>query len=141
MSVDREPPWYQKGLQFSCTQCGNCCTGAPGVVWVSDEELREIAGYLNKSIGEIRLMHTRLVGAKVSLKEYANGDCTFFDGRTRRCKVYPVRPIQCQTWPFWPSNLATEERWEQVQQVCPGSSQGDFISMEDIEAQAHKIDI
>ena len=39
-------PWYKDGLQFTCTQCGDCCTGAPGVVWVTDDELREIADYL-----------------------------------------------------------------------------------------------
>lgn len=32
-------PWYAPGLSFTCTQCGNCCTGEPGVVWVSDEEI------------------------------------------------------------------------------------------------------
>ena len=26
-------PWYRDGLRFQCTQCGNCCTGDPGVVW------------------------------------------------------------------------------------------------------------
>ena len=23
-------PWYADGLAFTCTQCGNCCTGGPG---------------------------------------------------------------------------------------------------------------
>ena len=67
-------PWYSDGLKFECTQCGNCCTGAPGAVWISDEELHEIADHLDKSIGEVRLMHTRIVRGKLSLREYANGD-------------------------------------------------------------------
>ena len=24
--------WYAKGLRFTCTQCGNCCSGPPGTV-------------------------------------------------------------------------------------------------------------
>ena len=28
-------PWYQDGLQFRCTRCGNCCTGAPGYGGIS----------------------------------------------------------------------------------------------------------
>ncbi len=55
-------PWYKDRLNFTCSQCGNCCTGAPGVVWVTDEEIKEIADYLDKPVGEIRLFHTRLVG-------------------------------------------------------------------------------
>jgi len=140
-SNNQTSPWYRNGLRFCCTQCGNCCTGAPGVVWVSDEETRQIADYLDKSIGEIKLMHTRLVGGRVSLKEFANGDCTFFDARTRRCKIYPVRPVQCQTWPFWPSNLTSKETWREIQQICPGSSAGEFVSLEEIENQASKFNI
>ena len=44
-------PWYADGLQFTCTQCGDCCTGDPGVVWVTDEELKAIADHLDKPIG------------------------------------------------------------------------------------------
>ena len=28
------PTWYADGLRFTCTQCGNCCTGQPGFVWI-----------------------------------------------------------------------------------------------------------
>jgi len=29
MSANKEP-WYKDGLKFSCSGCGDCCTGAPG---------------------------------------------------------------------------------------------------------------
>ena len=139
--MSESQPWYKNGLQFQCTQCGNCCTGDPGVVWVSDEELREIAEYLGKSVGEVRLMHTRLFGNRVSLTEYANGDCVFFDGQTRRCNIYPVRPRQCRSWPFWRSNLESPSRWAETRQACPGAGGGDFISLDEIEKRAALIDI
>lgn len=134
-----QEPWYQEGLKFQCTQCGNCCTGAPGVVWVNDEELQQLADFLGKSIGEVRLMHTRRIGNRVSLTEYANGDCVFFDGQSRRCTVYPVRPRQCRSWPFWDSNLASPEDWKETQQHCPGAGCGDFVSLEEIERRASLI--
>jgi hypothetical protein len=136
-----EQPWYKDGLQFECTQCGNCCTGAPGVVWVDDEELQAIADHLGKSIGEVRLFHTRLVGRRVTLKDSANGDCTFFDGVERRCTIYAARPKQCRSWPFWNSNISTPKDWQEMQADCPGAGHGAFVRLEDIQCQAEMIDI
>jgi Fe-S-cluster containining protein len=134
-------PWYQGGLCFSCTQCGNCCTGSPGVVWVDEEEIEQIARHLGKPVGEVRLFHVRKVAGRESLTEFANGDCTFFDSRTRRCTIYPARPQQCRTWPFWKSNLESSEQWGEVQQTCPGAGNGAFFTLEEIEAQSAAIDV
>lgn len=133
--------WYKDGLHFSCTQCGNCCTGEPGVVWVNDEEIEQIAEHLGKTVGEVRLFHTRLVGRRVSLTEFAGGDCTFLDPRTRRCTIYPVRPRQCRSWPFWRSNLESPRSWREVQQTCPGAGKGAFVGLEQIEREASRIDM
>lgn len=134
-------PWYKDGLQFTCTQCGDCCTGDPGVVWVNEEELAALAAHLGKSVGEVKLEHTRLFANRLSLKEFPNGDCTFLDPTTRKCRVYPVRPRQCKTWPFWNSNIATPEAWEEAKRVCPGTGQGNFVSLDEIRRQASIIDI
>lgn len=139
--VNEGGPWYKDGLQFTCTQCGDCCTGAPGVVWVTDEELLEIAEYLGKPIGEIRLFHTRIVRGRLSLTEFANGDCTFFDPGSRKCMVYRARPVQCRTWPFWNSHLQSPETWKKVCDVCPGAGEGAFFSLEQIEERARRIDM
>ena len=126
-------PWYQDGLCFECTQCGNCCTGAPGVVWVDDDDIRRIAEYTGKGEGEIRVMHTRSYAGRTSLQECANGDCTFFDPQARRCTIYPVRPQQCRNWPFWVSNVETPEAWREVQGDCPGAGRGERYSVEAIQ--------
>ena len=131
-------PWYQNGLQFACTQCGNCCTGNPGYVWVTDEDIERIAEYLNKPVGEIRLLHSRLVRGQVSLKEFANGDCIYFDGRNRRCTIYPVRPMQCRTWPFWRVNLDTERAWDETARECPGIGQGPLYDLVQIDTALNK---
>ncbi len=124
-------PWYQDGLRFRCTRCGHCCTGAPGHVWVSDDELAEIAEFLREPEEEVAGLYARPVGRRRSLREKANGDCVFYD-RQKGCTIYPVRPRQCRTWPFWESNVVTPEAWRRTCEVCPGSGQGDLIPAEEI---------
>lgn len=136
MSADHKPPWYADGLRFACTGCGNCCTGSPGAVWVDEEEIAAIAAELGESPGAVRLLHTRPLRGRVSLREHANGDCVFFDPWTRRCRVYAARPRQCRTWPFWPRHLASEADWAAVGRACPGVGSGPLVPVEVIERAA-----
>jgi Fe-S-cluster containining protein len=139
--MPKRSPWYKDGLAFTCTQCGNCCTGAPGVVWVTDEELAQMAAVRGEPLEKLRREHTRVVGGRVSLTERSNGDCTFFDPQTRHCTVYNARPAQCRTWPFWNSNLESRETWKETQEGCPGAGHGTFFPLEEIERLARVIDI
>jgi uncharacterized protein len=124
-------PWYKDGLRFTCTQCGDCCTGVPGFVWVNDEELAAIAEYRGETVEEVRGLYTRLADRGRTLREKGDGDCVFYD-RDKGCTVYAVRPRQCRTWPFWESNVATPERWQHTCSICPGSGHGELISEEEI---------
>jgi Fe-S-cluster containining protein len=124
-------PWYKDGLRFTCTQCGHCCTGAPGYVWVTEEETAAIAGLRGQPVHEVEAIYTRAVGRRRSLREKANGDCIFYD-RAGGCTVYPVRPSQCRTWPFWASNVETPEAWKRTCASCPGSDHGELIPAEEI---------
>jgi Fe-S-cluster containining protein len=134
-------PWYKDGLRFQCTGCGDCCTGAPGYVWVNKEEITALAGELGLEISEFESRFVRQIGMRKSLVEYANGDCVFFDGVTRKCKVYSLRPRQCRTWPFWESNIRTPEAWADTCRVCPGSGTGRLYQLGSINEQATVIRI
>jgi Fe-S-cluster containining protein len=127
-----EKPWFEKGLRFTCTGCGDCCTGAPGFVWVNREEIEALARKLNLTPEKFEELYVRRVGIRKSLVEYDNGDCVFFDSHSRKCKVYEARPRQCKTWPFWHSNLLSEETWRQTCEACPGSGKGKLHSAEHI---------
>lgn len=126
-----DEPWYHDGLRFHCTRCGKCCTGAPGFVWVNDEEIAALAAFHGEPRPQTEQLYTRVLGVKRSLRERPNGDCIFYD-KTAGCTIYPVRPRQCRTWPFWESNVRTPEDWAETCQICPGSGQGDLISAEEI---------
>jgi Fe-S-cluster containining protein len=134
--INAEKPWYEGGLRFACTGCGNCCTGGPGYVWVKNEEVAAIAAFLGISHQDCERQYVRSVGVRKSLVELPNFDCVFLDGATRKCTIYAVRPRQCRTWPFWQSNLRTPEAWAHTCRVCPGSGAGKLYSLEQIETQA-----
>jgi len=124
-------PWYQNGLHFHCSRCGNCCTGEPGFVWVNNDELAAIAERLGETFEHVKGLYTRKAQNGRTLREKANGDCVFYD-RDQGCTIYAVRPAQCRTWPFWESNVATPEAWRNTCEVCPGSGHGELISTEEI---------
>lgn len=128
-------PWFKNGLRFECTQCGNCCTGAPGYVWVNAEEIAALAKHLGLTIDDFERQYVRTIGSRKSLVEFANGDCVFFDGQTRKCNVYEVRPRQCRTWPFWDSNVSSPQAWKETCSVCPGSGHGKLYTVEEVLAQ------
>jgi hypothetical protein len=129
-------PWFKDGLRFQCTQCGDCCTGAPGYVWVNADEIAALAAHKGLAVDEFEAQFVRPVGSRKSLIEFQNGDCVFFDGTSRKCTVYGARPRQCKTWPFWKSNLETPADWQHTCQVCPGSGKGQLYSVEAVLAQS-----
>lgn len=124
-------PWYADGLVFACSRCGDCCTGAPGYVWVGAAEIERLARETGLGTAEFTRRYVRQVGPRLSLIERANGDCVFWES-DRGCTVYEARPTQCRTWPFWRQNVATPERWAETCAVCPGSGQGRLYSVDEI---------
>ena len=124
-------PWYRDGLRFTCTRCGHCCTGEPGFVWVGDDDLAALAEARGETLDEVKALYTRSTPRGRTLREKNNGDCIFYD-REQGCTVYAVRPPQCRSFPFWDSNVATPEAWQQTCEVCPGSGRGELIPVEEI---------
>ncbi len=70
-------PWYHRGLRFQCTGCGDCCTGAPGYVWINKAEIEAMSALLRVSKEDFQKRYVRLIGIRKSLIELANGDCVF----------------------------------------------------------------
>ncbi|QOI99572.1 MAG: YkgJ family cysteine cluster protein [Phycisphaeraceae bacterium] len=126
-----------RGLRFSCTMCGNCCSGPEGFVLVSDEEARALATRLGLPLAEFRERYTRIVPQGVSLTEVLSevgNDCVFLDRRSvpgkALCGVYEDRPAQCRTWPFWPSVVRDRASWERHKRVCPGMDTGTLVPVD-----------
>ncbi len=134
--------WYKSGLQFQCKQCGRCCTGEPGYVWVTDAELEQIARELGFDRIQFESTFVRTIpGLGRSLVEFENGDCCLFDPDTKSCQIYGARPIQCRTWPFWKRNIESANTWKKTAKFCPGCNRGPLFTQEQIDAQEREIEI
>lgn len=136
-TTDVKAKWYQAGLSFSCTQCGNCCSGPPGYVWVTKKDIARIAEFLDRPDGTLDSTYVRRVGLRHSLTEHPDGDCIFLErhGGKSTCSIYSVRPLQCRTWPFWSDNLRSPGTWNSAARTCPGINRGkrhDFVQIEQI---------
>ena len=126
MSTKEQPPqplpWYKEGLRFKCTECGKCCTGSSGYVWVNDEEIVAMAEFLNISISDFKKKYLRSRDNGYALVEKKNlsqeFDCVFL--KDKKCMLYNVRPTQCRTFPWWQENLNSQESWKAAAEECEG---------------------
>lgn len=113
-------PWYKDGLRFKCTECGQCCTGSPGYVWVTEQEMLSMANLLNITIDLFKRKYVRQRNNRYALveKKSQNNDCIFL--KDKKCMVYQARPVQCRTFPWWKENLNSKESWDLAAQSCEG---------------------
>ncbi|MDA1263919.1 MAG: YkgJ family cysteine cluster protein [Planctomycetota bacterium] len=128
-----EAPWYEDGLCFSCTQCGNCCrnNGEYRYVYLMPPEVTALAEHLELTQAEfLERWCERDEGWTVLRMDLPQ--CPFLSAEGS-CTVYSVRPRQCRTWPFWMENLESEASWKAAKTICPGMDTG--IKVEWQEAQ------
>ena len=141
MSDSNDGQWYDQGLRFQCTQCGNCCTGPPGYVWCDDREAQTLAAHLGLTVAEFRRRYAHQAHGRWTLNEQWNEqvhgyDCVFLrrdpvSGKAL-CSVYEHRPNQCRTWPFWELNLQSHAHWHRAARDCPGMNTGRFYPVEQV---------
>lgn len=132
--------WYSNGLRFACTQCGNCCRnhGDYNYVYLTPAEVAAIADHLGLPRKEFLTRHCVLEEGWISLR-MDEPACPFLQ-EDNRCAIYPVRPKQCATWPFWSENL-DEATWKgPVKDCCPGIDEGPLHDAAHVERVAEETD-
>jgi len=135
-----DKPWYANGLRFQCTACGNCCRnhGEYTHVYLAPKDVSAIARHLGLRPKAFLETYCKAEDGWVLLK-MDQPACPFLQA-DNRCAIYPVRPKQCATWPFWTENLE-EKAWKgPVKADCPGLDQGELHSREEIERIARETD-
>jgi Fe-S-cluster containining protein len=100
---------------------------------VTQKEAERIAAYLGEPVDTFRRRYIRNHNDPLLLKERSDGSCVFLDKKDK-CTVYPVRPAQCRTYPFWDEVLANDFTWLLEKGVCPGIDQCKLYSPEEIDA-------
>jgi len=160
MSTKTPKEWFEKpdptgltdtgelGLRFTCTQCGNCCTGPTGFVLFTDQEAGAMAREIGISKPEFYETYTRdtIVGRSLNETKSSFGyDCVFLtrDDKTGKtgCSVYRSRPEQCRTWPFWDSNLRGKRDWARASKGCPGMDTGELHTPKHIQLTRDRVEI
>lgn len=132
---DYNAPYYKRrSLRFSCTECGACCSGGPDYqVWLEKDEPDIIRKFLGVSRTWLyRRYMTHDSERESVLRSRDSGECVFLSG-DGRCKIYPVRPLQCSTYPFWPEVVATSRGWIREARRCEGINQGSPVPVKRIE--------
>ena len=76
-----------------------------GEVWANQAECAAIARFLGMSeqhfVARYTKQYSRKPGWRMLRVQPGSGDCAFLKGGTQ-CGIYPVRPLQCSTYPWWP---------------------------------------
>lgn len=127
-------PWYAEGLQFECVpDCGACCTNhdSYAYVYLESGETERIAEFLGLPVDEFVGRYTE-TDEGWPILSMATPDCPFLDGA--RCGIYPVRPVQCRTFPFWRENLKSRAAWKRLERFCPGVGRGKVHSLSVVRA-------
>ncbi|GAB6143512.1 YkgJ family cysteine cluster protein [Desulfocicer niacini] len=116
---------YQEGFPFgfnpaACNTCNSrCCRGRSGNIWVTSREMAAICHFSGANIidglGEYFIKRQN----RFSIREKnlaGEWHCIFLESGIK-CGIYPVRPLQCRQFPFWPhfkQNVVHPEK------ECPG---------------------
>ncbi|OLS15930.1 MAG: putative Fe-S oxidoreductase [Promethearchaeota archaeon CR_4] len=134
----------RKGVRFHCASCGRCCSGeSEGLVFLYRDDIRNIASFLMMSEAYFLLNYCDVVDAAyksayvptIIIKLNPNTSSCLFQKNDGNCTIYPVRPFQCVSFPFWHLNLVNEQSWERIKENCPGLStpkQGHLYTIEEI---------
>ena len=121
-------------FRFECQAgCTNCCTQS-GHVYLTEEDIGRIAGYLGMGREEFETRYVTRKEEHPRLKMRLAEDCYFLvEGG---CRIHPVKPMQCQVFPYWPENVGTRRTWHRLRKYCPGVGVGQLVQIERVRAEA-----
>lgn len=117
---------HQDGFDYlfdptACADCqGKCCKGESGHVWINEHDVDRIGQFLELNKVDFIQRFVNRVNNRLVLKERCGGSdyaCIFFDENENKCSIYPVRPEQCRTFPFWEF---FKRHKDEVVRECPG---------------------
>jgi hypothetical protein len=105
---------------FECKQCGACCYGEGGIR-VEDGEVERIARFLALTPDTFTQEYAQKKHGRLYIITGRDGFCVFYDDQ-KKCRIHPVKPRSCSSWPFYPALLNDREDWEMAKDACPGIS-------------------
>ena len=102
-------------------------TGGDYFVYLNEQEAEKICVHLQLSRSWFRRRYLeRLEDGELVAASGTDNRCAFLDARGQ-CKVYPVRPLQCRTYPFWPELVQRKSGWAREAKRCEGINRGTVV--------------
>lgn len=131
--------WYKEGIRFQCLACGECCSdhGEYTYIYLVKTDIHAISAFMHITkkdfLNQFCIMDDGLIYLKMT-----GSACPFLV--EKKCSLYPVRPLQCRTWPFWEENLIPGTWEKEVLPFCPGIGSGVLYSSGEIEQIARDLE-
>ncbi len=107
----------EKTSEFNCLECGDCCR-TPGYVYINPDELKKISEFLKMSIPRFKKDYVVREGERIRFSEGYSDPCLFLE--KGRCSIYPVRPKQCTSFPFWLEYIKKGADRGYLKRLCGG---------------------
>jgi Fe-S-cluster containining protein len=96
-------------------------------VFLNEHEAEGIRAHLGLSRSWFRRRYlSRLPDGDLVASWHDDGRCVFLDTRGE-CSIYPVRPVQCCTYPFWSEIVNRQQDWQRESRRCEGINRGKEI--------------
>ena len=115
---------YDPNFRFRCVEgCGRCCESLE--IPLRDEDVEDIEelGYSTWEFVDYEKLFYRgdkFLGYGIK-KNPVTDACVFLDPETKKCKIYPHRPLACRLYPFiFVKNGDFLEVYVKEDGFCPG---------------------
>src|SRR3954447_20821701 len=106
-----------EGLRFECQPgCTRCCD-QHGSVYITEDDLVRIAGYVGMSPAEFEAKYVYRTRWQVRLRKPRRSQCHFLT--PTGCSIHAVKPVQCRLYPFWPELVEYRDVWAYEARKCP----------------------
>jgi len=108
----------------------------PGYVYFTWAELEAMAAHLGMTAHRFSKQYGAEFDAgwqRWAINAMDGQGCPLLD-KDRGCRVHPVKPKQCASFPFWPELLDDKEAWQDIKRYCPGldAEEGRLYSEDEI---------
>ncbi|HPH03330.1 MAG TPA: YkgJ family cysteine cluster protein [Spirochaetota bacterium] len=123
----------RRGMAFGCKRCGQCCSW-PGMVFFTREERSAAAQHLGMSERAFSSAYHLGQTGENEWVVHAPRGCPLL-GQNKECAIYPVRPLQCASYPFWRSKLGTPAARRAYLRECPGAGRGRWLKWDTVDAR------
>ena len=124
---------YPKDVSFECQRCGQCC----GDISRKKRKILLLKSEV-KRIADITGLREEGFATKLPangpyryVMKKKGGKCVFLERNS--CKIYPLRPIVCRTYPFSVEKTRSKDYIFKVSDECPGVGLGSAVEEEDFQ--------